>query len=70
MSTHFRSFRLKRIQKECENSYNRGITEMKAEEKGGQLQSYDPKRLALYLNLSVFYYEISTAIEKAIETCE
>jgi hypothetical protein len=43
---------------------------MKAEEKGGQLQSYDPKRLALYLNLSVFYYEISTAIEKAIETCE
>lgn len=35
-----------------------------------EMAPHDARRLAIYLNLSVFYYEIMVMLPKAIETCE
>jgi hypothetical protein len=72
---------LKKLQKECEGTYRKGIDELKSEERkekemkerkesGECIATYDARRLAIYLNLSVFYFEILAQLPKAIETCE
>jgi hypothetical protein len=79
---------LKKLQKECENTYRRALDELRVEDRregskeggkegreggkgeGESVPPYDSRRLALYLNLSVFYFEIMSQLPKAIETCE
>ena len=46
------------------------MKEGKGEKKESDIPPHDARRLAIYLNLSVFYYEIMLLLPKAIETCE
>lgn len=55
------------MQKECEGAYRKGIELIRQEK--DIISSYDARRLSLYLNLSVYYYEIMSATTKATEVC-